>query len=329
MSPESARIRALLEMIGDAPGVEVGPGDDAAVVEAGGTRVVLTVDRQREGTHYRSGWIEPVALGRRAVAVAVSDIGAMGATPSCAVVALGSGADPEWERAVTAGAAEAGREFGCPIVGGDLLPRGPGDVVVTVLGHLPAGQAPLRRSGASSGDECWVLGRLGHAAAGRTILATGAGTTPDREPFVDAWRAPRPPLRLASEIGVERLVTAMMDVSDGLGADLPRLCAASGCGARIDRESLSDPDLEALAAELGHDPLDWITAGGEDYALLCAVPPAGAEALVAASARHAVPARRIGRFIDGNACLLADGETDRPLGGGWDPFPGESGDPAC
>ena len=319
------RIRSLLPT--EVPGLEVGPGDDAAVIDMSSRRLVLTTDRQTEGTHFRRSWLSPRELGRRALAVCVSDLGAMGATPTWALCALELPGDLEvgWLDDLVGGLRDGGHEFGCPTIGGDvtLSARRVG-LCLCAGGTLGAAVLPTLRERANVGDACWVIGHLGMAAAGRLLL--GAGVTESADPktrrAIESYRAPTPPLSFARHVAEHRLVGAMMDVSDGLGLDLSRLCAASGVGVALDGEALVDADITALAGELGVSTLDLVVGGGDDYALLCSVHESNQDALAAAAARFDLRARRLGDFVaaaDGSTIRIGDSQ-ECLRSAGWDPF---------
>lgn len=328
---ERQLVERILEAIGPpGAGVVVGPGDDAAVVEGGRGRLVLTIDSQREDVHFRRHWMRPEELGRRAVAVAASDIGAMGARPRWSLCAASAPAvvAPDWLEDVFRGLGEGGRELGCPVVGGDLAVGEKVELVVTVAGTLDEGLAPLRRDGARPGHGCWVLGDIGHAAAGRALLERGS-EDPELAPYLCAYRLPRPPLALGRALATETLAAAMMDVSDGLGIDLDRMCRASGVGVEVDEAALGDDALQEVARGLGADALGWQVAGGDDYALLAAVAAADEERVGRLAEAHAVRARRVGEFTDQPSdVVLVDGDGGRRrLAGGWDPFRRAEGSP--
>jgi thiamine-monophosphate kinase len=319
------RIRSALQT--PVPGLEVGPGDDAAVIDVSSSRLVLTIDRQTEGTHFRRSWLSPRALGRRALAVCVSDLGAMGATPAWALCALElpSELGVDWLDDLVLGLRDGGREFGCPTIGGDvtLSARRVG-LCLCSGGTLAAGVPPTLRHRANVGDACWVIGQLGMAAAGRLLLDAGLiePADPRARRGIEAYRMPTPPLAFASHIAEHRLVGAMMDVSDGLGLDLLRLCGASGVGVALDGDALLDADVTALAGEVGISALDLVVGGGDDYALLCSVDASNQEGLAAAAARFDLNARRIGVFVAaGDGLTVRIGDADEPLmPAGWDPF---------
>ena len=300
-------------------GVRVGPGDDAAVVDAPDGRVVITTDMLVEGRHFRLDWSSPHDVGRKAIAQNAADIEAMGATPSAFVVAFGAApdtpaaaaqelADGMWHEAALAGAG---------IVGGDLVASPQWVVSVTALGDL-GGRAPVLRGGARAGAVIAVAGDLGRSAAGLALCRggiEGRGAIEGREGIEgygdlrDRHRVPRPPYgqgRIAADAGAQ----AMTDVSDGLIADLGHMAAASGVVMDLDAAALrADVDAVSAAAQAaGADPWDLVLAGGEDHALV-------------ACFADGVPAgwRVIGCVRDGQPAVLIDG-TARPGPGGWESF---------
>lgn len=252
------------------PGVVLGPGDDAAVLVAGDGRVVVSTDVLVEGVHFRLDWSTPHQVGRKAVAVNLADVAAMGAVPTALVAGLSvPGCTPVstvdslisgmWEEAERAGAA---------IVGGDVVSCAQLVVSVTALGELQ-GRAPVTRSGARPGDVLALCGRLGWSAAGLAALDRGV-----RSPLavVDAHQVPDPPYRAGPQ-AAEAGATAMIDISDGLLADAGHLAVASGVGIDIDSAAvpLATTVLEAASA-LGADARHWALTGGEDHALLACFP---------------------------------------------------------
>ena len=319
------RIRSGLET--GVPGLEVGPGDDAAVIDMSSRRLVLTTDRQTEGVHFRRSWLSPWALGRRALAVCVSDLGAMGASPTWALCALELPGElgVDWLDELVRGLRDGGRELGCPTIGGDVTvsARGVG-LCLCAGGTLAEGVPPTLRDRAVAGDACWVIGDLGLAAAGRLLLGAGATETTDplAQRSIEAYRMPTPPLSFASHVAERRLVGAMMDVSDGLGLDLSRLCAASRVGVALEGDALVDPDLAALAKQLSSSALELAVGGGDDYALICSCDNDRQDDLAAAADRFELNARRIGVFVTAaNGLTIRIGDADEPLTpAGWDPF---------
>jgi thiamine-monophosphate kinase len=272
---EDALVRVIRALAaGSAQGVRVGIGDDCAVLEPEPGHVLLaTTDLLLEDVHFRRRWAEPADIGWKSIAVNLSDIAAMGGRPRWALVAL---ACPEGTAAgeITAfyeGALALARTHDVAIVGGDTSSSPAGWLInVTLLGEAVT---PRLRSTARPGDVVAVTGTLGGSAAGLALLER------DRPPAgLDARDVarvtgthlrPRPRVHEGQWLAAAGGVTAMMDVSDGLGIDLPRLLEESRAGARIDVDRLPvDASTRAVAAALGVEPAAWATGGGEDYELL-------------------------------------------------------------
>lgn len=307
---------ALIERLGRwlagrGDGVEVGHGDDAAVLAIDG-QAVLAVDALVEGRHWDPAISSPRDVGWKAVAVNVSDVAAMGAKPVAAVVALHEPAPVALAEveACYEGMAEAAARWGVALVGGDTVEAPCRAVDLAILGEVAPGAA-VTRGGAAPGQRLVCVGALGAAAAGlalaRAGLAPPAGadradaaaegtSLPQAAGLLAAHRRPRA-LPAAGAALAAHGATAMLDVSDGLGADLTRLCVASGVSARLEAEALPIAEGVAAAARaLGVDALDLACRGGEDFALLAALPAERAEAAVAAAAEAeaGVPAAVIG-----------------------------------
>ena len=254
-----------------APEVLVGPGDDAAVVTTPDGRVVATTDLLIEGRHFRRDWSTAYDIGRKAAAQNLSDVVAMGAKPTALLVGFAAPPDlpSEWALQLADGLRDECELVGATVVGGDVARHERVVVSVTALGDLE-GRAPVLRSGACVGDVVALAGRLGWAAAGLSVLSRGF-----RSPraLVDAHRRPEPPYALGPE-AVGAGVTSMIDVSDGLLADLGHIARASGVSINVDSSSLpvGAPLVDAAAA-FGADPLTWVLTGGDDHALAATFPP--------------------------------------------------------
>jgi thiamine-monophosphate kinase len=280
-SSEDALVRRIRELAArtTGAGVRVGIGDDCAVLETrSGTMLLATTDLLIEDVHFRRRWAEPADLGWKALAVNLSDIAAMGGRPRWALVAFAGteGTTAEEIAAFYAGALELASAHDTVIVGGDTSASPSGWTInVTLLGEATA---PLLRSTARPGDTLAVTGSLGRSAAGLAILEREAAPdgvdTADVAAVTAAHLRPHPRVREGMWLAAAGGVTAMMDLSDGIGIDLPRLIGESRAGAAIDVERLPlDDATRAVAAALGADPLAWATGGGEDYELLVACEP--------------------------------------------------------
>jgi thiamine-monophosphate kinase len=300
-----ARVTARL---GGGPASLLGPGDDAAVVAAPDGRVVVSTDVLVEGRHFRRDWSSARDVGHRAAAANLADIAAMGALPTALLVALCAPGELEvrWAEELAEGLAAEAAFAGASIVGGDMSASPTLTVAVTALGNLD-GAAPVLRSGARPGDVVALAGRIGYAAAGYTVLSRGF-----RSPklLVEAHRRPQVPYAAgpaASRLGA----TAMIDVSDGLLADLGHVAAASRVGIDIGKDAIVVPAPMADAATaLGADPYAWLLAGGDDHALAATFP-----------AGTALPEDWvvIGAVVDGGG-VTVDGQPYTGGAAGWDHF---------
>jgi thiamine-monophosphate kinase len=240
------------------------------VVAAPDARVVISTDLAVDGVHFRTDWATGEQIGRRAALAAMADIAAMGAVPTALVVGLSApGSTPmALVTGIGVGLRAAAEEVGAGVVGGDLTRGDQLTIAVTVLGDLQ-GVSPVRRSGARPGDVVAVAGRLGWAAAGLTVLSRGF-----RSPavVVGAYRVPEPPLA-AGPVAAASGATAMIDVSDGLLADLGHVATASGVVIDVKSAALQlHPRLVEVASALGKNPLEWVLTGGDDHALVATFP---------------------------------------------------------
>jgi thiamine-monophosphate kinase len=294
-------------------GTLVGPGDDAAVVAAPDGRVVATTDVLVDTVHFRLDWSTPEQVGRRAAAANLADVAAMGAVPTALLVGLACPAatpvatltglaDGLWAEAEAVGAG---------VVGGDVASSSQLMVSVTALGSLE-GRPPVLRGGARPGDLVALRGRVGWAAAGLAVLQRGF-----RSPaaVVNAHRVPEPPYAAGPE-AARAGATAMIDVSDGLLADLGHVARASEVVLDLRSATLEVPTrLADVGAALGADPRHWMLTGGDDHALAATFPP---EALLPFGWI------RIGTVLPagsrGDAAVLVDGRPYDGGPGGWDHF---------
>jgi thiamine-monophosphate kinase len=252
--------------------VLLGPGDDAAVLAVTDGRVVASTDVLVEGVHFRLDWSTPEQVGRKAAASNLADIAAMGGVPTALLVGLGC--PPTTPTAVVQALADGmwgeARQVGAGVAGGDMVTADRIVISVTVLGDME-GRQPVTRAGARPGDVVAVCGRLGWAAAGFAVLARGF-----RSPavVVNAHRVPEPPYRAGPQ-AAEAGATAMIDISDGLLADLGHVARASGVAIDIRAASLPvHQRLREVSSALGADALTWVLTGGEDYALAACFPSA-------------------------------------------------------
>jgi thiamine-monophosphate kinase len=307
-----ARIRARA---GSRDDVVLGIGDDAALLRVPpGRLLVVATDTLNADVHFPEDTL-PDAVGWKSLAVNLSDLAAMGAAPAWCTLALSL---PEgntlWvERFLDGFLALADRE-GVALVGGDTT-RGPLSVCVTVHGFVEEGRA-LQRRGARVGDDLWISGTLGDAAAALSQWRAGGAAEPSLRARLD-----RPTPRLALGQALCNVAGACIDVSDGLLADLGHLCAASGVGADVQLDAL--PASPALAALFTDETRHVLQAGGgDDYELCFTAPPAQENAVRDAATAAATPVTRIGRIVGGSAvrALLADGTAWTPPQHGYEHF---------
>jgi thiamine-monophosphate kinase len=308
----------------DLPGSEdliIGVGDDAAVLRAPDGRVVATTDLLIEGRHFRREWSSAEDVGRKAAARSLSDVAAMGARPTAVLVSFAGPAETpaDWVLALVRGIAAESAAAGATVAGGDTSSAPFVLLAITALGDL-AGRPAVTRGGARSGDVVAVAGTLGSAAAGYALLAArgvSGASGADVADLVAAHRRPQPPYKdgpRAAELGA----TAMIDVSDGLLADLGHVAAASGVHIDVLTDRLRSeplvrgPALSAAATALGEgDWLRWVLTGGDDYALAATFPPA-----VVPRTGWTV----IGAVTAGQGVTVDGRQWSGP--GGWDHFPG-------
>ncbi|SFE51159.1 thiamine-phosphate kinase [Actinopolyspora alba] len=267
---EFGLIRRVTEHRNQPSSTLLGPGDDAAVLTAPDGRVVATTDVLVQDVHFRLDWSGPRHVGRKAVAVNLSDIAAMGAVPTGLLVGLGCSGEvtAEFVDELAAGMWEEARRAGTALIGGDMVTSNQLTVSVTALGDL-RGEKPVTREGARQGDVVALAGGLGWSAAGLAVLARGF-----RSPLsvVGAHRVPQPPYEAGPAAAVAG-ATSMIDVSDGLLADMAHVADASGVSVDIRTDQLEVPQrLLEVASALGADPGDWVLNGGEDQALVATFP---------------------------------------------------------
>jgi thiamine-monophosphate kinase len=296
------------------PAVELGIGDDGAVLRSGREHIVVSVDDQVEGVHFDWRWLTPSDVGYRALQAAASDLAAMGATPLAAVASLHvpRGFPQEKLRLLARGQAQAARRLGCPIVGGNITRGAELAVCTTVIGR--SAKKPVTRAGARPGDELWVIGELGLARAG-LLLHKRRPRLPARlakaaQRAKAAWA--RPEARISDGLRLAERTHAAIDVSDGLSGDVQHIAEASGVKVVIEVARLARAiphDLAALGDALGEPGTLLALRGGEDYALLGA----------GAAAHRPRNARVLGRVERGRGAELELESGARfELGAGFD-----------
>jgi len=291
-----------------------GPGglgllDDAALVRCpAGQRLVMTADAMVAGVHFRAE-DPPELIAKKLLRVNLSDLAAMGARPlyylltTALSVALGA----EWVESFARGLGEDQRFYGVHLLGGDSVSTtGPATLSLTAIGEVAAG-AEIRRSGARPGDDVWVSGTIGDAYLGLRVLRDGAfaGLGPAfADALVTRYQRPEPRTRLGPRLS--GIAHAMIDVSDGLLADLGHICETSGCAATVALPEIPfSPAALAILAEEWDNPVSLMT-GGDDYELLFCAPPSARGIIAEVAASLALQVARIGQVEAGAGVRLVD-----------------------
>lgn len=308
------RIRARTRDRGD---VLLGIGDDAALLRMpAGQQLVVTADTLNAGVHFPLQ-TAPADIGWKALAVNLSDLAAMGAAPAWCTLSLSLPAVEEtWVEGFLDGFLALAEEHGVALIGGDTT-RGPLSLAVTAMGLVEPGAA-LRRDGARIGDDLWVTGALGDAAAALALLLNDATPAAALRQRLD-----RPTPRVEAGRRLAGLAHACIDLSDGLLADLGHLCARSAVGAEVELARLPvSPALAALAAPDSAQRRQWQACGGDDYELCFSAAPRDRELIVQAMDLAGVEATRIGRVVAGAGvrALDARGEEWQPQQAGYEHF---------
>ncbi len=281
--------------------VAVGPGDDCAVLNVGGEKLLVTTDQVLDGVHFSLTEHGPKAAGRKAAARALSDIAAMAgeAVAMVATVAAPKGFSQADAEAIYHGLRAGGDEFDCPLVGGDLAAwgesSGPMQIGVTIIGRA-GGVEPVLRSGAQVGDAICVTGELGGAWKSRRHLTF------------------RPRIVEARTLAGQFNISAMIDISDGLAADLGHIAAASGVAAELDASAIPVHDDAADR----QNPLSAALFDGEDYELIFTMLAGEADRLIA-DQPLSVNVSRIGNIVAGTGMtLLREGKREKLDPRGWE-----------
>jgi thiamine-monophosphate kinase len=280
-----------------------GLNDDAAVLKALGEDIVITTDALVEGVHFLAA-DPPHTIAQKALRVNLSDLAAKGATPAGFVLSLAlRKVDESWLADFARGLGDDASDFKCPLLGGDTVSTpGPLMISITAFGRV-APDRMVHRSGAKPGDHVVVTGTIGDAALGLDILKQGGVAASldaaSRNMLVDRYRVPQPRNALASAILAH--AHASMDVSDGLAGDLAKLCGVSGVSAVIDLKSVPLSEAASAVLAAGAAGMAEIISGGDDYELLCAVPPDAFDEFSRAAQRAGVATSPIGTFIAGES----------------------------
>ena len=278
-----------------AAGAALGVGDDAALVRVrAGMELAVAADMLIEGRHFLRG-ADPALLGHKALAVNLSDMAAMGATPRWATLAIAlPRADARWVAAFSRGFMKLARAHRVDLIGGDTT-RGPLAMSVQIMGEVPPGQA-LRRDGAKPGDDVWVSGEIGGAAVALAVLQRKLeAPAAERRALEQRLHAPMP--RVGLGIALRRVARSAIDISDGLLADLGHICERSGVSAEILWESLPATPFVRAQAQRSEVAVRALLGGGDDYELCFTAPSARRTAIAEAGRRARVPVSIVGRIV--------------------------------
>ena len=273
---ESDVIRLINEMFPCRDDIlDRGIGDDCAVFRR--SQHLISTDASIQGVHFNLDWMTPGEAAYRCLSSNISDIAAMGANPGAFTLALGLPADMTFEdiRGIFLNLRQCIADHDldvCWLVGGDVVRSPILMFSVTILAELPPWPI-ICRNGALPDDRILALGHIGHSAAGLELFEKNLSTQPGFEPLLDAFRRPKACVHAGMRLAELGLVSSMMDLSDGIYTDLPRLLAESHCGADVDVTGLvPDKLLDDAASVCRVDPRDWMVFGGEDFCLLVTAP---------------------------------------------------------
>lgn len=320
-------IDRIHRVLGDGHGVVLGIGDDAAAIRpTRGKLLLATCDIQIEERHFVKAHMSPEQLGRRSAAVNLSDIAAMGGQPTNALVSLSlpNHTEARWVEQFYMGLRQAFGSHGASIVGGNLSGGYPGIVIdITLHGEVDE-RSMLRRSGATVGDAILVTGQLGSSAIGRQALRAGLPAAGAAGEPIRTHLEPKARVKEGQVIANSRLANAMIDLSDGLLADLGHMCKASGVGARVFLSQLPiSRATRQVAADLSIKPVEAALHGGEDYELILACKGTSADRLIESVQRETgTPLTVFGEIIEESGLRLVepDGTEHPSLPTGWDHF---------
>ena len=318
------RLRGIASHSNARAGVALGIGDDAALfAPRRGYQTILTCDWFLEGTHFMRDKHRADAVGWKCLARAVSDIAAMGGEPRCFLLSLALPASHtgSWLSEFLGGLRRAALKLKCPLAGGDTTRRREICINITAVGEVRSGRAILR-SGARAGDTIFVSGRLGEAELGLRLLRSAGRVNKinEKDAMLRKHLYPEPRIALGQWLAKRQLASAMMDLSDGLSADLPRLCTASGVGACIEAAKIPAVRASAKRGAKRFDAVNLALNGGDDYELLFTVRPGKARRIPRVF--QGIPLTAIGEITRERSLKLVElGGREQPLqAGGWDPF---------
>lgn len=306
--------KEIIQRIGEAfrahsPLLTKGIGDDCAVFGSHDTKEwLVSTDLLVENVHFILDWHDPFKLGRKCVAVNLSDIAAMGGTPHFVLFSLSlpDHIDESWLVRWQEGAASILEQYECSLIGGDTTTGEILTINVVILGRGEINEI-IYRSGAREGQDVYVTGLLGSSAAGLEILKKGNRFSPEYQDLVEAHLNPEPQVKTGQLLAHSCYVSAMQDISDGLATDLSHICKASGTGAVIIKEMLPFAKKTAEAATYCNvDHFDLVLQGGEDYQLVFTAERRNREGIQKLAEKHRFSITRVGKITSGSDVILQD-----------------------
>jgi thiamine-monophosphate kinase len=299
------------------PNSILGVGDDAALLRVGeGMELAVSTDMLVSGTHFFPD-ADPLLLGHKTLAVNLSDMAAMGATPRWATLSLSlPSIEEDWLEKFSRGFFSLADRFQVDLIGGDTT-RGPLNLCVNIMGEVPRAKA-LRRDGAKMNDDIWVSGTLGEAALALVHLQ-GNILLPPQVFDTCATRLHQPQPRVALGLALRGIANSAIDISDGLLADLGHILERSNVGAELNYASIPAVYISEQADDIVQR---CVLAGGDDYELCFTAPTEYRTEIEKISARLALPLARIGKIIDGDGCTVhsTDGSVMQIKDTGYDHF---------
>jgi thiamine-monophosphate kinase len=306
------------------PALIQGIGDDVAVIEGGTKALLITTDILMEGIHFDKSWIDPFQLGKRALAVNLSDIASMGGAPKYFLISIGlpKNLPLSFVSSFYRGLKKEANQFRVELIGGDTSLAQKITINICLLGEGKKSDL-LFRKGAKVGDDLFVSGTLGDAALGLKILQ-GKGKTKGTEGLIQKHLSPRPRVELGQAIAKHHLATAMIDVSDGLLIDTSHLLEESGVGARIWEDQIPLSSLyQKWIHSFSRDPFQFALSGGEDYELLFTAPSKMRKRISSFTHSLKIPITRIGEILpqkEGLYIIKKNGKDYSPSRLGFEHF---------
>jgi thiamine-monophosphate kinase len=322
------RIRRIIDNAGHKPGLLIhGIGDDAAVfTPEPGYEMLVTCDSMVEGRHYLKEYMTPMEIGRRAMVMNISDIGAMGGIPLYALVTLGLTSSEAVEdiEQIYRGFIQELEPFNASIIGGNITKTAGNTFIdITIIGKAKRGYITLR-SGAKPGDAIMVTGYPGSSGAGYRLIADGKTTSNENKALIDAYMRPMHRAREGHALALSGLISSMMDISDGLSGDLYHICETSAAGAEIWEKRLPVSNaLQNISNLYQKTPVEFILSSSDDYELLFTCAQQNINKVKVIFTEFNCPVTHIGDIVptaQGITLINSDGER-KPLNKkGWDHF---------